>query len=645
MSRARSKRTGLWALWAMLLALLAAGPAQGAPEDPLFVFTPEPPRPPVKAPAIPPFAGYFEGPCGLAVDSAANIYVSDYYNEPIADHNAVDVFGPNPISYPYDYRTQIREVDPLDGPCGLAVDSTGGLYVNDYHRSVLKFTTSEFPPPPLPSQMPPFPIYYGAGQTIDSATPTGVAVDPATDDLYVDNRTYISAYDSSGAPLEVGGEPLRIGSGSLGDGYGLAISAFPATAGRLYVPDAADGVVKVYDPSLDTVNPVAVIDGHEVPGGGFVSLRDSAVAVDRVSGKVYVADNLQPHFTEFPQAAIYVFAPDGAYLGRLKHNVIDAKPPGLAVDNSTDATQGRVYVTSGNTELAGVYAYGPGAETDAALPPLPRQVPIGPSASPSLTGLTAGEGGHAAAGAAGAAPGAARTDALVEQRNLRVEVSGDLSPRALPRRGTAPIAIQVGGRILTTGDRELPQLRTMQIEFNRNGRIDGRGLPVCAAAQIRIASSTRALEACRGALVGSGTFEANVVLAGQEPYPTKGRLLLFNSRRHGAPALLGQIYAPRPFATSFVIPFELRRRPRGTFGTTITALLPKALGGWGYVTAIELKLSRRYAYRGKPRSFLSAGCPAPPGFSEVPFALARASFSFAGGERLSTTLTRSCRAR
>ena len=657
------------ALCATLLALGAAGPAQGAADDPLFVFKPVPPKPmgePKPPPPIPPPAGYFEGPCGLTVDSHANIYVADYYPEEIADHNAVDVFGPNPTSYPYDYRTQIREVDPLDGPCGLAIDSAGTLFVNDYHRAVLRYQTSTFPPPvlfeppPAPQPDPPFPTYYGDPTTIDTGDPTtrptGVALDEAANRLYVDNRTHVSVYDATGAPLdssggtlEEGEEQLRIGAGanadSIADGYGLAVSAFPATAGRLYVPDAADDVVEVYDPALDLDEPVAVIDGSEAPGGGFVSLRDAAVAVDRVSGKVYVADNLEPHFTEHPEAAVYAFGPGGAYLGRLKHNVVDALPPGLAVDNSEEATQGRVYVTSGDTEFASVYAYGPGAETDTALPPLG-------AAGGAATGLGAGAGGAAAQSGAstpGSAPRAATSArkgaALAQKGDLRVAVRGDFTPQALPRTGRAPISVEVGGRIFTVGDGELPQLRKMRIEFNRNGRLEDAGLPSCPGAKIRIASSARALAACRPALVGTGSFEANVVLAGQDPYPTKGRLLLFNSPRGGRPALLGHIYAARPFATSFLIPFAVSEGGRGTFGTTITASLPEALGSWGYVTAIELRLSRTYRLRGERRSFLSAGCPAPKGFPGAVFPLARTSFTFAGGIRLGATLTRDCEVR
>ncbi len=80
------------------------------------------------------------------------------------------------------------------------------------------------------------------------------------------------------------------------------------------------------------VNPEAEI--KDPLGNPFVSLRDSAIAVDDVTGDVYFADNTQPHYTEKPQATIYVYGSTNTYKGHLKYNITDALPPGLAVDNS-----------------------------------------------------------------------------------------------------------------------------------------------------------------------------------------------------------------------------------------------------------------------------------------------------------------------
>ncbi len=339
---------------------ILAVPANAAPSDPLFVFVPHPSpasNPPTAT--LPPPFGFFNGPCGLGVDGSGNFYVSEYY------HHSIDVYQPNAeyttkgSSGNTGYLGQLPEVDHQDGPCGLAFDGSDRLFVNDYHRSVLRYGA--------------FPAFGAgtaiAGAGVDSKHPTGIAVDSATGTAYVNDRRFVAVYDSTGAAVEAEGKPLHIGEQgsesetSLTDGYGLAFSEYPATAGRLYVADAASNTVKIYDPAVDKVNPVSEITGAGSPEGHFVSLRDSALAVDRSSGNVYVIDNLQPWYTYIPKAVVDVFGPTGTYKGHFKYAISDALPPGLAVDNSTQPSQGRVYVTSGNVNLAGVYAYGPAAAT------------------------------------------------------------------------------------------------------------------------------------------------------------------------------------------------------------------------------------------------------------------------------------------
>ena len=142
------------------------------------------------------------------------------------------------------------------------------------------------------------------------------------------------------------------------------------------MPDAATKTVKVYEPIPGGVTPVAEIDGSENPLGHFVSLADSAVAVDNVTGEVYVMDNLQPASTEKPEAVVYVFDFEGKYEGvEIQRHLRPAN--GLAVDNSGTENQGRVYVTSGNGETAALYGYPPHAATSEAFPlPEPRQLAI-----------------------------------------------------------------------------------------------------------------------------------------------------------------------------------------------------------------------------------------------------------------------------
>ncbi len=233
---------------------------------------------------------------------------------------------------------------------------------------------------------------------------------------------------------------------------------------------------------------------------------------------------------------------------------------------------------------------------------------------------------------------------VVQQGNLRVTVGAELSPRRLPRVGAAPIAVTVGGRIATTDGGLPPQLESLRIELNRHGHLETAGLPRCQESQIQTASTASALAACHDALVGQGDFSVDVVLGTQQPYPTKGRLLVFNGIYKGKPALLGQIYSVHPFANSFVIPFTIGTLGSGTFGTVLTAKLPPAFVKWGYLSSLTMRLGRSYSHEGRRHSLLSSGCPAPEGFPGATFPLARTSFAFST-QKIDATVTRSCKVR
>jgi hypothetical protein len=233
---------------------------------------------------------------------------------------------------------------------------------------------------------------------------------------------------------------------------------------------------------------------------------------------------------------------------------------------------------------------------------------------------------------------------VLQHGHVRVKVTGAIAPQKLPRSGAAPIGVEIGGQIETTDGSPPPQLTSMAIELNREGVIDAKGLSLCPYSALEPASSARAMANCRSALVGRGSFQAEVSLTGQESYTAKGKLLAFNGRKAGKPVLFAHIYSPRPFATSFVITFKIKHASGRQFGTAMVAQLPQTLSSWGKLTGIELNLDRRYSVGGKRRSYLSAGCPAPKGFGKVSFPLARTSFGFAGGPTLRGTLTRSCKA-
>lgn len=237
----------------------------------------------------------------------------------------------------------------------------------------------------------------------------------------------------------------------------------------------------------------------------------------------------------------------------------------------------------------------------------------------------------------------AASAAVIQQDGLRITVQSQIKPFKLPRTGTAPIAVFISGHIGTPSGAVPPQLQKMTVKVNRHGLLQSRGLPTCTQSQIDAVSTQKALNSCSDALVGSGRFWATIVLPDQRPYPTRGRLLVFNGKRKGSPVLFAHIYTTKPFATSFVITFAIKRISEGPYGTELSASLPEALGSWGFVDRIKLTLKRKYRAGGKERSYFNAGCPAPSGTRGTVFPLALADFSFAGNKEVSLGVSKSCR--
>jgi DNA-binding beta-propeller fold protein YncE len=262
-----------------------------------------------------------EDACGAAYKGG--LYVSDYY------HNRIVTPG-----------SPMTNVDPTGGPCKLAFDPSGNLYVNNWHHNVKRYGSGEIP--------------AGSGSAIDSSQPTGLAVDPGSGDLYVAHRTYVAKYT---APVSAGNAPAAIiGEGSLNAAYGIGVSNYPATDGYLYVPDAADHTVKVFDPATSLETPVAEMDGSATPQEGFVHLVDSEVAVDQSSGHVYILDVIGHGLSEHPAAALDEFNAAGEFRGQVT-GFTSGEPSGIAIDEET----GNLYVTSGNSEGSAVFVYGPTA--------------------------------------------------------------------------------------------------------------------------------------------------------------------------------------------------------------------------------------------------------------------------------------------
>lgn len=233
----------------------------------------------------------------------------------------------------------------------------------------------------------------------------------------------------------------------------------------------------------------------------------------------------------------------------------------------------------------------------------------------------------------------------VKRAGMIIAFDGGITPNALPRKGSRPVTARLSGRVRAADGGPLPQLRRLQIEIHRNAILKGGGLPICRPEQVSDALASVALENCGRSLIGRGRFGVQLALPDQLPTYAQGHVFAFNSRVGSRPAILMHIVTASPVAVAITVPMTIIGQRRGDFGMRLSSpSLPQLIGHHIYTTDFAFTLGRTFRTGRRSSSYLSAGCPAPKGFSGGFFNLARATFEFNDGRKVRQTLTRNCKA-
>jgi hypothetical protein len=194
--------------------------------------------------------------------------------------------------------------------------------------------------------------------------------------------------------------------------------------------------------------------------------------------------------------------------------------------------------------------------------------------------------------------------------NLCIIDEGGISPDKLPKRGTAPVTATFHGKIETRDGSHPPALESIKAEFDKTIGVEAEGLPTCRPGQIQATSSAGARRACGSAIVGGGTAGVEVSFPEQAPITSTGPVLLFNGGVKGRTTkVLLHTYVNVPAPTAIVVVAAVTRINRDPYGLELTARIPKIAGGAGSTMEFDLKVGRKYTYKGEKKSFLVAGCP------------------------------------
>lgn len=198
--------------------------------------------------------------------------------------------------------------------------------------------------------------------------------------------------------------------------------------------------------------------------------------------------------------------------------------------------------------------------------------------------------------------------AQVRIGTLVLTADGGFEPRVLPRRSYAPIRFQGHADITTTDGSTPPQLRRVQLDFDRDGLLTTAGLPVCPPSRIEGSSTEQARRTCAGAVVGTGHAGAAITIPGHSRVDVRSPLTVFNGPRQGGnPTVVGHAQTNFPSPQTYVVLIPIEKR-KGAFRYRVTIDIPELAGGYGALTHIDGKIGRRYRAGGVERSFVSARC-------------------------------------
>ncbi len=241
--------------------------------------------------------------------------------------------------------------------------------------------------------------------------------------------------------------------------------------------------------------------------------------------------------------------------------------------------------------------------------------------------------------ALGGIAGAVRDNDKVELRagDLLIVGHGGFRPETLPRRKDAPILIYGGGKLSTVSGELPPILETLTFEFDRHGSVDTTGLPACTAGKLQATTVPAARAACPGAIVGKGVGSAIVKFPEQGPIRVSSPITLFNGPKvRGFDSVLAHAYTTVPIATTFIVPVVIEKIHKGVYGYRVEAKIPKIAGGYGHPISGNIKVERKWTFKGKKHSYVNARC-------ENGRLQARGEFSFKDGTFLKGTFFRPCK--
>lgn len=215
-------------------------------------------------------------------------------------------------------------------------------------------------------------------------------------------------------------------------------------------------------------------------------------------------------------------------------------------------------------------------------------------------------------------------------------IDSQIRPKKLSKTKLTPATLQVTTLTTSTTNPIPSPAIHATIDFDKNAALFTKGLPTCNASKVQNQSTENAERACRSAKIGSG--HAVAYLQAGQLYEVQQTVTAFNGvPKGGKPTVILHTYGTTPLQTSLVLVGTVTNYNKEGYGPRLELEIPLIAGGTGALKEFEVKIDKKWTYKGVKRSFISAKCPKSKKLK------ARGKFDYRDGQSLTALSTQTCK--
>ena len=291
-------------------------------------------------------ASKFNGPNGIAIDAAGNVFVADYSNHRIRKIDPTGLVSTIAGST-QGYAEGQGAAAQFNYPAGIAVDAAGNVYVADYLNNRIRKIDPTGLVSTLAGSTPG--NANGQGAAAQFTNPNGVALDAAGNVYVADQNNHsIRKITPTGLVSTIAGstQGYAEGQGAAAQ-FNLPFNVALDTAGNIYVADALNYRIRKIDPTGMVSTLAGSSDGYAEGQGAAAKFNYPADLVVDPAGNIYVTDPYNNRIRKIdPTGMVSTYT--GTSAGYTDGQLTTAKfrsPLGIELD-----ARGNFYVTDRGNE-------------------------------------------------------------------------------------------------------------------------------------------------------------------------------------------------------------------------------------------------------------------------------------------------------